>query len=85
MKPRQLQAKGGQKYPIRLDKQTATLMNRLSEEIGVSFGFSPSQAVLIRRAIDQYGAFILEDLLESGVLERLQREKDGLLAVARRR
>lgn len=84
MKPRQLQAKGGQVYNHRLDPQTIFITRNLIEELGKTLQVKPSQTVLIRRALRYYGTFVLEELPRIQSIRQLETEREQLLRAAGR-
>lgn len=80
MQAKQLQAKSGQVYKVRLDPLTVSLMQSISETCGNRIGLKPSQAVLIRRALRYYGDFVICKLAYK---EMAQEKKQLLLAAGK--
>jgi hypothetical protein len=83
METKQLRAYSGQTVKHRIDPQTVFCMRNITEELSKVLGISPSQAVLIRRALRHYSEFIFE-LTSQARIKPLQDEKHQLILAAGR-
>ncbi len=83
MKLKRLKAHGGQVYNYRMDVQTVFTLKNITEELEKTLQVSPSQAVLIRRALRYYGTFIMEELPRT--IHMLETEKTQLIRAAGRK